>query len=118
MALVGPGPVTEEHVMRWGQSIPRFERRFLVRPGITGLAQISGFASDDPETIARRCQYDLYYVEHRSLVLDLRTLFRTAGILFRGRSIPAQRDALGLPPTGPRGAVYSPATSAVKGVMR
>jgi lipopolysaccharide/colanic/teichoic acid biosynthesis glycosyltransferase len=125
MALVGPGPVTEDHVVRWGGVLPDFARRFVVKPGLTGLAQISNVRCDDAEGIARRAQYDLYYVEHRSLLLDIRTLFRTVAILFRAArrwapaSAPAARSREGAVPAPALPAVYPPATPpAVKGVTR
>ena len=67
--------------MRWKGSIPEFERRFAVLSGVTGLAQVSGCGDGDLEEVKRRTQYDLYYVEHRSLLLDLRTLLRTLSVL-------------------------------------
>jgi FlaA1/EpsC-like NDP-sugar epimerase/lipopolysaccharide/colanic/teichoic acid biosynthesis glycosyltransferase len=84
MALVGPRAETEDHVLRWKQSIAEYERRFTVLPGLTGLAQISGYPDGDLRGIARRAQYDLYYVDHRSLLLDIRTLARTLSVLTRG----------------------------------
>jgi hypothetical protein len=84
MALVGPRAETEEHVLRWKQAIPEYERRFTVLPGVTGLAQISGYSDSEAKGISRRAQYDLYYVDHRSLLLDIRTLVRTMSVVFRG----------------------------------
>jgi lipopolysaccharide/colanic/teichoic acid biosynthesis glycosyltransferase len=81
MALVGPRPEREEFVLRWKGAIAEFERRFTVLPGVTGLAQVSGCGNNDLEAMKRCTQYDLYYVEHRSFVLDLRTLYRTISIL-------------------------------------
>jgi FlaA1/EpsC-like NDP-sugar epimerase/lipopolysaccharide/colanic/teichoic acid biosynthesis glycosyltransferase len=132
MAFVGPGPVTEDHVVRWGGVLPDYARRFVVVPGITGLAQISGLSGADAETIVRRAHYDLFYVEHRSWLLDARTLFRTTKMLLSGAgrtvaqpSTDAHRAHLGneLPvgaaPATARAAVYPPAApSAVEGVTR
>ena len=81
MALVGPRPEREDRVKRWKGSIPEYERRFAVLPGVTGLAQVSSCGDRDLEEVKRRTQYDLYYVEHRSPLLDLRTLFRTLSVL-------------------------------------
>jgi FlaA1/EpsC-like NDP-sugar epimerase/lipopolysaccharide/colanic/teichoic acid biosynthesis glycosyltransferase len=83
MALVGPSPEREETVLRWADLVPNYERRFLVLPGITGLAQIAPGLGTDAGSIARRVQYDLHYVEHRSLLLDVRTLLRTAAVVVR-----------------------------------
>ena len=81
MALVGPRPEREENVLRWPGAISEYERRFTVLPGVTGLAQVSGCGDRDLEELRRRTLYDLYYVEHRSMLLDLRTLFRTTSVL-------------------------------------
>jgi hypothetical protein len=82
LALVGPRPETQDAVLRWHSLSPEFARRFSVLPGVTGLAQLSGCPDGDPEGMARRIQYDLYYVDHSSLLLDIRTLFRTARVVF------------------------------------
>jgi hypothetical protein len=126
MSLVGPGPVTEDHVVRWGGVLPDYARRFIVKPGITGLAQIAGVPGDDADGIARRAQYDLYYVEHRSFLLDIRTVFRTASVLLQAprpaSPAPSPRD-LEVPAVPAAAtavpAVYPPASPpAVKGVTR
>jgi len=82
MALVGPRPETPDAVLRWQSLSPEFARRFSVLPGVTGLAQLSGCPEGGPEGMACRIQYDLYYVDHHSLLLDIRTLFRTARVVF------------------------------------
>ncbi len=93
MALVGPRPEREDLVLRWRGSIVEYERRFCVLPGVTGLAQVSGCGDGDLETVKRRTQYDLYYVEHHSLLLDLRTLYRTLSVL----TGPARPDPMAVP---------------------
>ncbi|MBI1799870.1 MAG: polysaccharide biosynthesis protein [Candidatus Eisenbacteria bacterium] len=108
MALVGPSPELEETVLRWADCVPEYERRYRVLPGVTGLAQIAPDLGADAASIARRVQYDLHYVEHRSLLLDFRTLLRTAAVVLRH-----PRSA---PDTG--GAVSNPGPAVVKGVTR
>ena len=77
MAIVGPRPTVEGQVRHY---TPRQRGRLAVRPGITGWAQINGRASLPwPE----RIELDLWYVEHRSLALDLRILLRTVSVLLR-----------------------------------
>ncbi len=85
MALVGPRPETEEYVLRWRHVLPGYERRFSLLPGLTGLAQVSGYPDTEPRGIARRAQYDLYYVDHRSLLLDVRVIARALLSIVRGR---------------------------------
>ncbi len=113
MALVGPGAEREDMVLRWKGVLPEYERRFTVLPGITGLAQIAEYSDGDSGRIGRRVQFDLHYIEHRSLVLDIRTLLRTVGVVLRRpRRLPAHAAA---ERPGPAIAGNPPA---VKGVTR
>jgi lipopolysaccharide/colanic/teichoic acid biosynthesis glycosyltransferase len=81
MAIVGPRPTLEHQVLAY---TPRQRGRLAVRPGITGWAQVNGRASLPwPE----RIELDLWYVEHRSLALDLEILRRTVAMVVRGRGI-------------------------------
>lgn len=81
MSLVGPRserPSLVEHYMR---RIPFYRSRLLVKPGITGWAQVNfGYAGSVEETIIK-LEYDLYYIKHRSLVLDVLTILRTPGTM-------------------------------------
>ena len=88
MVFIGPRPEREETVLRWRDSVAGYERRFTVLPGLTGLAQLSGVNGEDWEGMRRRTEFDLYYVDHRTLLLDIRSLFRTMLVLF-GPSRPA-----------------------------
>jgi lipopolysaccharide/colanic/teichoic acid biosynthesis glycosyltransferase len=77
MSLVGPRPTLSYQVEQYTE---RQRRRLEVRPGLTGWAQVNGRASLSwPE----RIELDVWYVEHRSLALDLRILLRTASVLLR-----------------------------------
>ena len=98
MGLVGPRPEREEQVLRWRLLLPSYDRRFSVLPGVTGLAQISGLPDADAEGITRRLHYDLHYVEHRSLLLDLRTMTRTAALVLRAEDPPPMRPMLAATP--------------------
>ena len=81
MAIVGPRPTVSEQVDRYTD---RQRRRLEVKPGITGWAQVNGRTSLPwPE----RIELDVWYVEHRSLRLDLRILARTARLLASGRGL-------------------------------
>jgi lipopolysaccharide/colanic/teichoic acid biosynthesis glycosyltransferase len=81
MAIVGPRPTVQQQVDRYTE---RQRRRLEVKPGITGWAQVNGRTSLPwPE----RIELDVWYVEHRSLRLDLRILARTARMLATGHGL-------------------------------
>jgi lipopolysaccharide/colanic/teichoic acid biosynthesis glycosyltransferase len=81
LAIVGPRPTVQEQVDRYTE---RQRRRLEVKPGITGWAQVNGRTSLSwPE----RIELDVWYVEHRSLWLDLRILARTAKMLATGHGL-------------------------------
>jgi lipopolysaccharide/colanic/teichoic acid biosynthesis glycosyltransferase len=81
MAIVGPRPTVQEQVDRYTD---RQRRRLEVKPGITGWAQINGRTSLSwPE----RIELDVWYVEHRSIRLDLRILAKTARMLATGHGL-------------------------------
>jgi lipopolysaccharide/colanic/teichoic acid biosynthesis glycosyltransferase len=81
MAIVGPRPTVQQQVDRYTE---RQLRRLEVKPGITGWAQVNGRTSLPwPE----RIELDVWYVEHRSLALDLRILFKTVRMLASGHGL-------------------------------
>ena len=87
MSLVGPRAERPELVQMFQKHVPFYRARLLVKPGITGWAQINmGYASTIEETIAK-LEYDLFYIKHRNLILDLLILLRTPATVFgfRGR---------------------------------
>ena len=75
MSLVGPRPERPVFVERFRASIPRYMLRHRVKAGLTGWAQVHGLRGDS--SILQRLQYDLFYIEHWSLALDLKILWRT-----------------------------------------
>lgn len=84
MSLVGPRPHAVEHDHAFSKSCSGYPRRFLARPGITGLAQVSGSRgeSETAEKIATRTRLDLQYVDNWSIVRDLSILTSTVGVVF------------------------------------
>jgi len=87
MSLVGPRAERPELVEYFQKHIPFYRARLLVKPGITGWAQINyGYASTIEETVAK-LEYDLFYIKRRSLAMDLIILLRTPSTVFgfRGR---------------------------------
>lgn len=78
MSLVGPRPERPEFVPELEQAIGRYRERLKVRPGVTGLAQIQLPADVDHDSVRRKLIYDLHYINHLSLWLDLRIIASTA----------------------------------------
>ena len=79
MSVVGPRPHMVSHTNMYAQRIDKFMVRHFVKPGITGLAQVSGFRGEvetDGDIIGR-VKYDIFYIENWSLILDLKIIFQT-----------------------------------------
>lgn len=76
MSLVGPRPERPVFIDEFKKQIPRYHLRHKVKAGITGWAQINGLRGQT--SIQKRIEYDLYYIENWSLLLDLKILVRTA----------------------------------------
>ena len=77
MSLVGPRPERPEFVVQLEREIPFYRIRLLVRPGLTGWAQVSHPYGDSVDGAREKLEYDLYYMKHRSLWFDLSILSRT-----------------------------------------
>jgi Undecaprenyl-phosphate glucose phosphotransferase len=78
MSLVGPRPHALSHNLEYEKQIRLYARRHNVKPGITGWAQVHGFRGEvDAARMRQRVEYDLYYIEHWSLWLDIRIMART-----------------------------------------
>ncbi|HEX7568400.1 MAG TPA: exopolysaccharide biosynthesis polyprenyl glycosylphosphotransferase [Anaerolineaceae bacterium] len=87
MSLVGPRPERSELVSQLQANIPFYRARLLVKPGLTGWAQVNfGYAATLEDT-AVKLEYDLYYIKHRNLLLDFIIMVRTVGAVvgFRGQ---------------------------------
>ncbi|MCC6369925.1 MAG: sugar transferase [Bacteroidia bacterium] len=80
MSIVGPRPHMIKDSEYFADMFPGYYNRYLVKPGITGLAQINGFRGPTPNTrsIYKRLQWDLYYVEHATIGMDVRIILLTA----------------------------------------
>jgi lipopolysaccharide/colanic/teichoic acid biosynthesis glycosyltransferase len=83
MSLVGPRPLLPEFLPYYSE---RDRRRLLLPPGMTGWQQVNGAAR---HSWRERVDLDLWYLEHRSLGLDLRVLWRTAGVVLRADTVYA-----------------------------
>jgi lipopolysaccharide/colanic/teichoic acid biosynthesis glycosyltransferase len=85
MSLVGPRPERPEFVPSLEKAIPHYRDRLQVRPGVTGLAQVQLPADTDLNSVRRKLAYDLYYIRHLNLWLDLR-LIACTGVRMLGLS--------------------------------
>ena len=78
MSLVGPRAEWRRLVDEYEKSIPHYHYRHLVKPGITGWAQVNYPYGLDQRDAVEKLKYDLYYVRYHSLLLDISTLLKTA----------------------------------------
>ncbi|MBI5530060.1 MAG: sugar transferase [Candidatus Doudnabacteria bacterium] len=81
MSLVGPRPEQPHIVEELKQKIPFYDERHLVKPGLTGWAQLNIYAGSVEET-KLKLQYDLYYIKHRSFLFDLEIILKTVYYIF------------------------------------
>ncbi len=79
MSLVGPRPHALAHDKEYGRLVPEYHQRLSVKPGITGWAQVNGWRGPTPDLrlMIRRIEYDLWYIQHWSLLLDLKIVLLT-----------------------------------------
>jgi lipopolysaccharide/colanic/teichoic acid biosynthesis glycosyltransferase len=87
--LVGPRPHPMTNVQLFAREIPYYSLRSVVRPGLTGWAQVRQGYANGLEEETEKMRYDLYYIKHMSAWLDLRILFETVRtVLAGGRTAP------------------------------
>jgi exopolysaccharide biosynthesis polyprenyl glycosylphosphotransferase len=84
ISLVGPRPERPEFVQRLINEIPFYNQRHLVKPGLTGWAQINCPYGASVEDARNKLKYDLYYMKYCSLGLDLQIVLRTIGVVMKG----------------------------------
>ena len=92
MELVGPRPHPVSNAKLFIESIPFYPLRLLVRPGITGWAQVEYGYANSLEEETEKMHYDLYYIKHRSVALDLRIIFATLKVVLLGHGVEASHD--------------------------
>lgn len=85
MSIVGPRPHMLIHTGQYCNIIPEYNKRLLVKPGITGWAQIHNLRGETEklDKMRKRVEYDIWYIEHWSFLLDLRIMLNTVKIIFR-----------------------------------
>lgn len=84
LSVVGPRPEQPRYVQELSEKLPFYHVRHLVRPGLTGWAQVKyGYASSDDDAL-QKLQYEFYYLRHQRFSFDLRVLFRTVRTVIGG----------------------------------
>lgn len=86
MSVVGPRPHMLKHTKDYSAIIDKFMVRHLIKPGITGWAQVNGFrgATIQPRYMMKRVRYDLWYIENWTLLLDIQIIFMTVFSMIKG----------------------------------
>jgi sugar transferase (PEP-CTERM system associated) len=85
MSFVGPRPERPEFIEKLAETIPYYEERHRVKPGLTGWAQICYAYGDTEADSVEKLQYDLYYVKNYSWLLDMLILLQTAEVVLLGK---------------------------------
>lgn len=84
MSIIGPRPHMLIHDEEYASKIREYPLRYAVKPGITGWAQVNGLRGErDIKRVKMRVDYDLWYIQHWSLGLDVKIMFRTIGVMVK-----------------------------------
>ena len=86
MSVVGPRPHMVKHTHDYSKIIDKYMLRHLIKPGITGWAQVNGYRGETRELwqMERRVEYDVWYIEHWNFWLDIKIIFLTVVNAFKG----------------------------------
>jgi putative colanic acid biosynthesis UDP-glucose lipid carrier transferase len=86
MSVIGPRPHMLIHTEQYSAIISKFMVRHFVKPGISGWAQIKGLrgGTETNELMEKRVEHDIWYMEHWSILLDVKIIFRTIFNVFKG----------------------------------
>jgi len=86
MSVVGPRPHLESLSLEYQKEVDDYLKRHIVKPGITGLAQVSGYRGEikNQSDIKNRIRFDIFYIENWSFYLDLKIIIRTIFNVFKG----------------------------------
>ncbi|MFH0891122.1 MAG: sugar transferase [Candidatus Liptonbacteria bacterium] len=82
MSFVGPRPERPELIQKIKNSVPYYEMRSLIKPGLTGWAQIHHPKDATAEDVKEKLSYDLYYLKNRSFIIDVAIILKTIKVLF------------------------------------
>jgi sugar transferase (PEP-CTERM system associated) len=85
MSIVGPRPERPEFVSELQESIPYYSERHVVKPGVTGWAQLKYSYGASEEDAIEKLQYDLYYIKNQTLMLDIMIILQTVEVVLWGK---------------------------------
>ena len=81
MSFIGPRPERPFFVDKYSRLVPFYKNRLKVKPGVTGIAQIKVGYDETIDDVMDKVKWDLHYIEHKSIFLDIKILFQTIGVL-------------------------------------
>lgn len=84
MSLIGPRPDALNCHLEWRQSIPQYDLKYLIKPGITGYGQAYYKHVSDIEEVFEKFKYDVYYLNNISFLTDVKIVFKTIEVMFTG----------------------------------
>ena len=87
MHLIGPRPERRHWINFFEKEIPYYNERHIVRPGITGWAQVNYPYGSNPHDAKQKLMYDLYYIKHWSLWLEIKIIVKTIAIVFEKKGV-------------------------------
>jgi exopolysaccharide biosynthesis polyprenyl glycosylphosphotransferase len=97
MNLVGPRPHPVSNLQLFRESIPYYALRGSIRPGITGWAQVRYHYANNLEEETEKMRYDLYYIKHMSIWMDLRILVKTCAVFLRSLAPSSESEGITVP---------------------
>lgn len=94
MSVVGPRPHMLKHTEEYSKLVDKYMVRHLIKPGITGWAQINGFRGETKELwqMEGRVERDIWYLEHWTFMLDLYIIYKTVKTRFKERKLPTDES--------------------------
>jgi lipopolysaccharide/colanic/teichoic acid biosynthesis glycosyltransferase len=87
MSIIGPRPERQFFVEKLKKEIPFYDTRHLVKPGLTGWAQVLYPYGSDTHDAMMKLQYDLFYIKNRSMLLDLKIILKTISVVIRFKGL-------------------------------
>jgi lipopolysaccharide/colanic/teichoic acid biosynthesis glycosyltransferase len=87
MHMIGPRPERKYWVDKFKETIPFYDQRHLIKPGITGWAQVNYPYGANEEDAYQKLLYDLYYIKNWSLWLEIKTIFKTIQVMVGGKGL-------------------------------